>query len=476
MAFGFAELDDRDLIVDDQAFLARWSSVWRAFTRAYMHTVDPQHRYYRPLVVVSYVIDAQWSGTRPFGYHATNVLVHALASVLCFALFLRLDFGRLVACLGALVFAVHPWLVCAVAWIPGRNDSLLAVFVFAAWLAFLSDARRPRCGARIGHLTLFGLALLTKETAAVLPLVFGTHLVMMEGRRARLVRQPRALVSVVVGWAGCLGARFGAWGVGGSGGLPLRAMAGELGRHAGLLPAGFGEIIFPIRPSLIGVVDDAPVGLGLLAMALVLLLTWSLSGVRRRVVLFGALAFALWSLPALAVPGTLVCHHRLYLPACGVLITVAEIVRAVSVERRVVAAFGGVTVLAACAVALGTASMFRDGRAFARASVDAAPRAPLAHLCMGRMYQARGDGERALSEYQTAIDLGAIDVVHNNMAVIYMASARWAEAEREIREELAVDPRYARAFANLAIVLRHEGRTDDARAADGVARGLERDE
>jgi Flp pilus assembly protein TadD len=92
------------------------------------------------------------------------------------------------------------------------------------------------------------------------------------------------------------------------------------------------------------------------------------------------------------------------------------------------------------------------------------------------MYQARGDGERALSEYQTAIDLGAIDVVHNNMAVIYMASARWAEAEREIREELAVDPRYARAFANLAIVLRHEGRTDDARAADGVARGLERDE
>jgi protein O-mannosyl-transferase len=474
MAFGFTELDDRDLIVDDQAFLARWSSVFRAFTRAYMHAVDPQHPYYRPLVVVSYVIDAQWSGTRPFGYHATNVLVHVLASVLCFALFLRLDFGRLVACLGALVFAVHPWLVCAVAWIPGRNDSLLAVFVFAAWLAFLSDARRPRSVARIGHVTLFGLALLTKETATVLPLVFGAHLVMVEGRRARLVHRPRALVSVVVGWAGCLGARFGVRGMGG--GSPLCAMASEIGHHARLLPAGLGEIIFPIRPALIGVVDDAPVGLGLLAMALVLLFTWSIPGVRRPVVLFGGVAFGLWSLPALAVPGTLVCHHRLYLPACGVLIMVAEIVRAVSVERRVVLAFGGVTVLASCAVALGTASTFRDGRAFALASVDAAPRSPLAHVCMGRMYQARGDGERALSEYQTAVDLGAIDVVHNNMAVIYMANARWAEAEREIREELAVDPRYARAFANLAIVLRHEGRPDDARAADGVARGLERDE
>jgi Flp pilus assembly protein TadD len=63
--------------------------------------------------------------------------------------------------------------------------------------------------------------------------------------------------------------------------------------------------------------------------------------------------------------------------------------------------------------------------------------------------------------------------VHNNIAVIDMAHGRWAEAEHELREELALDSRYARAYDNLAIVLRHEGRADEARAAAETARLLE---
>jgi tetratricopeptide (TPR) repeat protein len=63
--------------------------------------------------------------------------------------------------------------------------------------------------------------------------------------------------------------------------------------------------------------------------------------------------------------------------------------------------------------------------------------------------------------------------VHNNIGVIYMASARYAEAEREFREELSVDPRYARAYRNLAIVLRHEGRPEESWQADEQAERLD---
>ncbi len=56
--FSLTDLDDRDLIVDDQAFLARPASLVRVFGRAYMHVVDPAHAYYRPLVTVSYGLDA----------------------------------------------------------------------------------------------------------------------------------------------------------------------------------------------------------------------------------------------------------------------------------------------------------------------------------------------------------------------------------------------------------------------------------
>src|SRR5580700_8854574 len=40
LAFGFTGLDDRDLVVGDQAFLARPGSLLRVFGRSYLHIVD----------------------------------------------------------------------------------------------------------------------------------------------------------------------------------------------------------------------------------------------------------------------------------------------------------------------------------------------------------------------------------------------------------------------------------------------------
>ena len=54
-----------------------------------------------------------------------------------------------------------------------------------------------------------------------------------------------------------------------------------------------------------------------------------------------------------------------------------------------------------------------------------------------------------------------------------MAGARWSDAERELREELALNPRYARAYENLAVVLRREGRDDESREASATARARE---
>src|SRR5580700_2569606 len=89
VAFGFTGLDDRDLIVGDRAFLADASNLLRVFGRSYLHVVAPSHVYWRPLVTASYVLDAQWSGERPWGYHATNVVLYAVASVLVLALLRR---------------------------------------------------------------------------------------------------------------------------------------------------------------------------------------------------------------------------------------------------------------------------------------------------------------------------------------------------------------------------------------------------
>lgn len=477
--FSFTDLDDRDLIVDDQAFLAQPANLLRAFGRAYMHVVDPGHAYYRPLVTVSYGLDAQWSATRPVGYHLTNLALHALASVLFLGVLRRFVPGA-VATLAAMVFAVHPVLAAAVAWIPGRNDSLLAVFALSAWLFFLRDRARSSPVARRTlvdralHLGLFGCALITKETAAVLPLVWGLQGVLLDGWPRHQRREALVLLG---GWTALVACSA----------LAHRGLSGDLDavRGSALMRnwpqffASLGKVVFPLDPTVLATPEDLSPWSGVVAAAAIAAGARFVGGVRPRVVGLGMSAFVLLLLPPLAAPGTLVLDNRLYLPACGALLALAEIVRAAAFERtvplppRLLVGLSGVAVLVLFAITAGYEESFRDRRAFARAAVADAPHSPLAHFCLGKAYQTDGDDDQAMAEYETSLALGPGEVVHNNIAVIHMAHARWADAERELHEELAIDPRYARAYDNLAIVLRHEGRDRESQAASETARKLE---
>ncbi|MDP8999017.1 MAG: glycosyltransferase family 39 protein [Myxococcota bacterium] len=466
ISFGYTYLDDRDFIVDDQKFLAQSGSVLHAFGRSYMNVVDGEHPYYRPLVTLSYALDAQWSGFGAFGYHLTNVVLHAIASVLFLALVHRIDFGRIVTFLAALVFAVHPIIGSAVAWIPGRNESLLAIFALASWLFFLREVTFRRLQYRLLHIGFFWLALLTKESAIVLPLVCLTHLALLErDAPAPLMRWPSRLVLA------------GGWIVGVAGRLLIHPPSGvatvrNFVHNLPLFVTSLGELALPVNPSLLTVREDLPLWPGLLMAGLIAVATRFVPGVRSRVVALGIAVFALFLSPVLGVPGVLVLNTRLYLPACGAIIALAEIVRALPFERATVVSFAGVITTAFALIALAYEGSFRDRRAFSKSAVDAAPHSALAHFCLGQTYQIDGDADGALAEYRMALSLGATYVVHNNMAVIYMASARWLDAEHELLEEIAVDPRYARAFRNLGVVLRREGRIEDATAAENRAREL----
>jgi len=397
--------------------------------------------------------------------------LHAVASVLLFGLLRALDFGRAVAALGATAFAVHPALAAAVAWVPGRNDVLLAVFALGAWRLLLRAARRPSAGALGGHLVCFALALATKETALVLPVVFATQVALLDPvQRARL--RPKGYGGALwLGWVVLWGARLAVQRA-----LHLGSLASAVGDFDGrrapwLVIATFGQLALPVDPSLLGVASDAPVARGALVLGGIAIAAWGARGVRPSVVVLGVASAVLLALPAAATGGEVVLGHRLYLPACGLVIAASELARPLR-DRHAAIAFALAAIGALAVMGAGYEATFRDRRHFARAAVLGAPRSALAHFCLGQSYQVDGDGDRALAEYEEALRLGPVDVVHNNIAVIFMARGRWADAERELDEEIAQNPRYARAYANLGVVLRHEGREGAADVAASQARAL----
>src|SRR3954468_5152063 len=91
--------------------------------------------FFRPLFILSYIIDSKIWQYRPIGYHLTNVVVHALNSFLLFKLGLRLtntnlplQRARAVSAAAAALFLIHPSHTEAVIWISGRADLLATGF------------------------------------------------------------------------------------------------------------------------------------------------------------------------------------------------------------------------------------------------------------------------------------------------------------------------------------------------------------
>ena len=135
--------------------------------------------YFRPLVSVSFFLDHKLSGSGPFFYHQTNLLIHVITTLLCIVLF-RAAFGsRLIAVAGALAFAVQPAQVSTVAWIGGRTDSLCTMWLTLFAWALIRSAQThslQRGGWTALSTVGFGLALFTKEQAiGMLPLVPLAH-------------------------------------------------------------------------------------------------------------------------------------------------------------------------------------------------------------------------------------------------------------------------------------------------------------
>jgi len=147
-----------------------------AFERDYWEHLGPAG-HYRPLATLALRADRALWGERPAGWHLTNVVLHALCVALLGFLLLLLGpttHGDALPWAGLAVFAVHPALADAVAWISGRTSLVSAAGGLAGAVALLALGvpwRAPsatRSGAAVLASALgLAFALLGKEDGVV---------------------------------------------------------------------------------------------------------------------------------------------------------------------------------------------------------------------------------------------------------------------------------------------------------------------
>lgn len=470
--FGLTLLDDNLLLVQKLAFFRDWASLPQLFTRDSFLGSGPGV-YYRPLLLLSMMIDAKLPGDPLAVSHLFNMLYHSAASCLTLAFFARMG-SREKAFLLSLVFALHPALAQAVAWSPGRTDILPAIFLLPAFLCFADFLDRGGWRPLALHLLLLGLGLLSKELAvAIVPacllyaLVAPNPRLQPAGSEARLGR----VFLAALAWAALLGL----WYLlrreilSGMGGYSFKAIAGSLVSNLPALLLYWGKGLLPLNLSTYPILADSKLLYGLAALVLIATALALTRGVDLGRVILGAGWFAIFLLPSFIYPERSITpvffEFRLYLPLVGFLVAAGEVqpLRSFSLDNprhRI----GAVILLGAFgALAFSNSRNYSGSLAHWSNAVESSPRSAFAHKQLGTVYFLQRDFAKAQAHYQRALGLNPLEpMVHNNLGVVLLDQGALGAAEAAFRRELALNPGYDHALFNLGLIAFRTGRPQEA--------------
>lgn len=488
----FVDWDDPENVTENVYYLPVTAESLPRFWKA------PYNSLYMPVTytVWTWCADAGWSNPplpRPDGgvnqlnpapFHMASTLLHLCSVLLAFTL-VRFLLERLkpdtpplqrdiAAFLGAALFAVHPLQIEAVAWVTGTNNLTAGVFMLAALQVYLStaDRHRERGGFSWGIVAstiLYILALLSKPTAAALPLVA----LFLD---ITVIKRPlRQIIPLIAVWCGlafaCMlitqssskdvnaGLYLPIWG------RPFivgDAMAFYLGKlfYPMQLCVDYGRVPRLVLHSWWGYTTWLiPAGLALAA--------WRL---RWRGISTGLGIFFLFALPMLGVVPFYFQHHStvadryLYVAMLGTALALAWLLVQCSEQYRRIAYIGaGAALLLLASVSAVQLKYWRDTTSLFEQVLVVNPQSVTAYNNLGTVWNRQGDPDKANTYFLKALKISNTDFhAYYNLGTNLGKHGLYADALPYLEMAIKINPKDASAHNNRGLILENMGRKDEA--------------
>jgi protein O-mannosyl-transferase len=445
--------------------------------------------YWAPVLWMSYQLDGTLFGPEPWGFHFTNVLLHALNAALVFWMLRRWTGRRAAAFWVALLWAVHPLRVESVAWITERKDVLSGLFYFLCLLAYVraNGGGRPSRGWTWAAAGFLALGLLVKPVLVTVPFVLLLLDAWPLGRIRWAWADLRANGVRLVAekwpyWLVALGLGVVSWVANFAPGRPVTPQPPLLLR-IGLIPRNYlaylRQTVWPAELSVLYNRPQFSAEVLVLALVVLGLLTAAAWGWRRRhpAGLVGWLWFLGMLVPSIGfiwVGTTEGAGDRFtYLPHAGLAVALAW-AGAVAMERRR-AAWGGHAVAAFLVAALAWGSwrqmdVWRNSEALFAQTIRVADRNGRAWGSLGVWQASEGKEAEALANLHYSL---VLQPRHNeanfNLANLYLKQGRMAEALRHYRIAAEDTPDHPKAFNNAAWLLAADPACTPEQAAEALA-------
>jgi Tfp pilus assembly protein PilF len=425
--------------------------------------------FYRPLTVFSFWLDQRVAGPNPTWFHLVNILLNAGVAALVTLLIWDLLGSAVWAGLGGLLFGTHSSHVESVAFVSGRTDLLAGLFILAAALGLVRSLRPSRSVWAWLVLIAFPLALLSKETAVVFPILVALAPPLVQTSYTRrhwlLVA---ATVSLGLGYLVLRSRVVGAMLPAPDLSMPVARLleAGNtLGLYLGMFfwPFGHHQVKFPADPSFTG-----PTAYVVLALLFVVGLP--LTAVRRRlhVALLGCIWSFLFLLPVLNFIriGPQAAERLVYLPSAGlVLVVVTLLVRLAGVRRAL-----SLTAMASLLVVTGLlgvdtldrSRVWRDEATLFAAMASEAPTAPSAYANLANTMRFK-DPDSAIALYRKTLDFDpSYFAAHLNLGVLLSQQGIHDSAIHHLNTAVVLDAGSVKALNNLGLAFFTAGTPESA--------------
>ena len=426
---------------------------------------------YYPLTFTTFWVEYRLWGLNPTGYHAVNILLHALNAILLWFVLQRLTVPA--AWWAAAIFALHPVHVESVAWITERKNVLSGVFYLLAALVFLRGSGGRRWALAV--LGLFWLALLSKTVTCTLPAALVLVLWWKRGRVEK--REWCLLVSMFLSAA--VAAATTAWFEEHHAKADWEFSVVERCLIAGrALWFYAGKLVWPAKLTFIYPRWELDTGScwQYLPPVTAVVAICGLWFARKRIGRspFAATAFFVVTLsPALGFVNvypflySFVADHFQYLASIGLIALVAA-----SIRRPVV--LGSLVLMLGCVASFQT-GVYRDLETLWRDTVEKNPSAWMAHHNLGGLLAQRGQTEEAIAEYSAALQVNPnLAETRHNLGEALLAKGAVEPAMIEFQTAARLDPTLAEPHHRLGVTLAATGRFREAVNEYAIALRLDR--
>lgn len=452
----FLNWDDDRNIVENPAFrgwgTAQWTWAWHTYHLGV----------WQPLSWLLYGAQWCWSGLTARTYHAVSLAIHAMNCVLLYSILVRIlesaakaserrvgAWDRVFAAAAALLFAVHPLRVEAVAWVSAQPYLPAALFYLLAILAYLESQSHTTGRGRwlVATYLFFTIAVLFKAVAISLPvvlLIMDYFPLRRRGARILLDKIPFVVIAVPV----CI------WAVAAKDAGASRAPWSEFNADARLANSTYGLIFYLTRTVVPGNLSpyynlpkDLSLATGRFALMAIVAVALTLAALlfRRR-----------W-------PGLLAAwaaYVAILLPNLGLI----QISQQLTADR-----YSYLAMMPWAALLAGLLTLTAQREGFRRAG--AAPAALILALmaCAGLTLASRNQSrvwKNSTSLWSRALEVepdGA--VAHCNLGEALLRQGRYTDASFYLSRAIDLDPDFAFAYSNFAVLLCNAERFEDAVAA-----------